>query len=358
MRRIVPFVVVLFLFACQSGSPRPKNNTPDAEKLPTLFRLSTSPGGPMINQGDTLVLLVEIVDPSYEIVEWNWTVNGLPTAGSETGLLWFSTGRKLGKYTFTLTGKTADGRTLSKTIIRELAAASTPEQYTYELVRTLPHDPNAYTQGFCLHNGVFYEGTGLKGKSSLREVEVVTGNILRSYNIPTRFFGEGITVKDGKLYQLTWQGKTGFVYDLETFRPLKEFTYNTEGWGLTHNDTALFISDGSHRIYALDLKTLTETGTIEVYNEQARMINLNELEWINGEIWANIYGTDYICRINPKTGAVTGMIDFTQIFNSSTYPHRIDVFNGIAYDDQTETVYVTGKLWPHVFEVRIVPSGT
>ena len=358
MRRIVPFVAILLLVACQSDPKSTGDSPSKIEKLPTLFRLVSEGSAPLLNQGDTVVINVEVVDHSFDIGEWQWTVNGLPTAGSGTGLLWFSADQKLGEYAFTLTGKTAYGQAQSKTLIKEIAAAQEPDQYTYELVRTLPHDPNAYTQGLYLHDGVFYEGTGLKGQSSLREVEVETGKVVRSHSIPARFFGEGITVKDDKLYQLTWQGKTGFVYDLETLKPIEEFNYNTEGWGLTHNDTALFMSNGSHRIYILDPPTMTEIGVLQVYNERARMINLNELEWINGEIWANVYGTGYICRIDPKTGAVTGIVDFTQIFDRRSYPRRTDVFNGIAYDESTGNLFVTGKLWPNVFEVRIVPQGT
>lgn len=357
MRRIVLLSLIAFLAGCSSEPSQKGSSQPQKEKLPTVFRLTTEATAPFMQQGDTLVIEVERVDESIAFEQWQWTVNGRPTAGSESGLLWFSDGVRLGEYAFTLTGTTADGRSQSKTIIKEIAASSEPAQYSYELVKEYPHDPDAYTQGFYYHDGVMYEGTGLKGQSSLREVDIETGKISRSHNIPARFFGEGVTIFENRLYQLTWKGQTGFIYDLETFTPVEEFYYNTEGWGLTHNDTALFMTDGSHRIYVLDPKTMTQIDVIQVYNERARMINLNELEWIGGELWANIYGTRYIARIDPNSGAVTGVIDFNSIFDRRSYARRTDVFNGIAYNAETGHVYVTGKLWPSVYEVRIVPQA-
>lgn len=357
MRLIVPLVLFTLFIASCSPDAQVKNQSGREAALPTLFRLVAGPNGPMINQGDTVAIAMELADTSQRIDHWSWTVNGKATDYSTPELSWSSQDQKLGSYSFSLTAHLENGKTQTKTIIKEVAAAREPIEYTYEVIQTFPHDPEAYTQGFFLHDGVLYEGTGLRGQSSLREVDLKTGKVNRSYNIPERFFGEGITIKDNKIYQLTWQGKTGFIYDLESFQPIREFQYNTDGWGITHNDTALFMSDGSHRIYVLDPDNLTELGVLEVFNERARMINLNELEWINGEIWANIYGTDYIAIIDPKDGSVLKMVDLTDIFDRRAYRKRADVLNGIAYNPESELVLVTGKLWPNVYEIRIIPKN-
>lgn len=356
MRRFVSLLLLTAFFASCSSDPKVKDTSGRKAALPTLFRLSAGPNGPMLNQGDSLTITSELVTTEVSVQRWSWTVNGKSNPAIEPELHWHSEGEKLGQYSFSLTAHLADGRTQTKTIIKELAAANEPVEYTYEVVNTYPHDPDAYTQGFYLHEGTLYEGTGLRGKSSLREVDLTTGKIKRSYNIPARFFGEGITVWNNQLFQLTWQGKTGFVYDLATFTPIREFQYNTDGWGITHNDTTLFMSDGTHRIYLLDPESLTELGVLEVYNERARMINLNELEWINGEIWANIYGTDYIAIIDPKDGTVNKMLDLTNIFDRRAYGKQADVLNGIAYDTEKDRVLVTGKLWPQVYEITVRPK--
>ena len=222
--------------------------------------------------------------------------------------------------------------------------------YTYDIVNTFPHDSYAFTQGLVFHDGSLYEGTGLRGRSSLRKVHLVSGSTLQSHILSGQYFGEGITIFDDKIIQLTWEAQKGFVYDLVTFRPLQEFTYPTEGWGITHDGTNLIMSDGTSTLHFLDPETFEEVDTIEVLDEGVPVRNLNELEYINGEIYANIWLDDFIARISPDTGKVAGWIDLTGILQNDA---GADVLNGIAYDAEGDRLFVTGKLWPKLFEITL-----
>ena len=235
--------------------------------------------------------------------------------------------------------------------VRQLVA--TPVD-TVEVVNTYPHDPGAYTQGLVFHEGRLLESTGLYGESSLREVELETGTVLRHVPISREFFAEGLALFEGRLVQLTWRERRGFVWALEDFSRLGEFTYTGEGWGLTHDGTRLIMSDGTNRLRFLDPVTLAVTGTVDVADENGPVRQLNELEWIRGEVWANIYQTDRIVRIDPATGAVLGYLDLTGLLPETARAGRlVDVLNGIAYDPATDRIFLTGKLWPLLFEVRV-----
>jgi glutamine cyclotransferase len=207
-----------------------------------------------------------------------------------------------------------------------------------------------------LDDGNLYEGTGLWGQSSLRLVELETGAVLREHALSEEYFGEGITVLNGQIYQITWQENTGFVYDRDTFELLQTFGYPTEGWGITHDGTRLIVSDGTATLYFWDPETLAETGRITVSDNEGPVIQLNELEYVNGEVWANIWLTDRIARIDPETGQVVGWIDLTGLLDTSTVTGPVDVLNGIAYDESNGRLFVTGKLWPALYEIELVPA--
>lgn len=228
-----------------------------------------------------------------------------------------------------------------------------PITYTYRVVNTYPHDPNAFTQGLDFDDNRLFEGTGRWGESTLREVELQTGAVLRSRPLDAQYFGEGITVLNGKVYQLTWQEQTGFIYDRDTFEPLQTFAYSHEGWGITHDGSHLIVSDGTSTIRFWDANTLQETGSITVRDPQGPVNRLNELEYVDGEIWANIWLTDLIARISPETGDVLGYIDLTGLLDTSTLTQPADVLNGIAIDDGGR-LFVTGKLWPSLFEIEVI----
>jgi glutamine cyclotransferase len=227
--------------------------------------------------------------------------------------------------------------------------------YGYTVVRSYPHDTNAYTQGLLYHDGVLYEGTGRNGYSSIRKVKLETGEVLKVRALDARYFGEGIVVWKDRLIQLTWQSGIGFVYDKETFEPRRTFSYAGEGWGLTHDGTRLIMSDGSDTgtLRYLDPDTLRQTGTLVVRDGRQPVDELNELEFVKGEIYANVYQTDRIARIAPATGRVTGWIDLSGLLDPRDAPGA-EVLNGIAYDAANDRLFVTGKLWPKIFEIRLV----
>jgi glutamine cyclotransferase len=234
-------------------------------------------------------------------------------------------------------------------------SAGTPE-YTYGVIHTYPHDRQAYTQGLEYHEGMLYEGTGLYGRSSLRKVRLESGEVEQRIDIDQQFFGEGITVVGDEVFQLTWQNNVGFVYGLNDLRLRRRFTYRGEGWGLTNDGSEVYMSDGSSQIRVLDPSSMTERRRIDVVSNGARVDNLNELEFIEGEIWANVYQTDRIARISPTTGRVTGWIDLKGLL-SPLFSQSVDVLNGIAYDRRAKRIFVTGKLWPSLFEIRVIPKN-
>jgi glutaminyl-peptide cyclotransferase len=233
------------------------------------------------------------------------------------------------------------------------AARSVP-RYTYQVVRTYPHDPNAFTQGLQFVDGVLYEGTGLNGRSSIRKVKFETGEVLQRRDVPAQYFGEGITLWKTDLIELTWKSEVAFVYDSATFQPRRTHQYVGEGWGLTHDAVNLIMSDGSDRLRFIDPVTFMERRRVQVIADGMGVRNLNELEFVKGEIFANIWQTDLIARIAPD-GRVVGWIDLSGLLtNSERTAGSVDVLNGIAYDEQHDRLFVTGKLWPKLFEIKLV----
>jgi glutaminyl-peptide cyclotransferase len=229
-----------------------------------------------------------------------------------------------------------------------------PLVYGYKIVHTFPHDPQAYTQGLFFHQGFLYEGTGLEGKSSLRKIDLKTGKILKLHRLPESWFGEGIAFWEDKLFQLTWQNRIGLIYEFSSFRLLKTFYYPTEGWGLTQDGRQLIMSDGTETLYFIDPKTLKENKKVRVLDRGSPVRLLNELEYIRGEIFANVYQTDWIARISPETGEVLGWIDLRGLLPEEDRKKGAEVLNGIAYDTKKGRLFVTGKFWPKLFEIRLV----
>jgi len=234
---------------------------------------------------------------------------------------------------------------------------NTIPEYTYLILKRIPHDYQAYTQGLVFDHDYLYESTGRHGQSSLRKVDPDNGAILTIHKLPQEFFGEGITIYKDKIYQLTWQEFTGFVYDRETFLVMEEFFYNTEGWGITQDGTHLIISDGTAFLYFLDPQNYEVLKTVEVKDNEGPVKNLNELEYINGEIFANILYSNRIARIDPQNGHIVGWVDLTGILAGEKIDYRIDVMNGIAYDSKMDRLFVTGKLWPRVFEIKLIKKA-
>ena len=224
-------------------------------------------------------------------------------------------------------------------------------EYGYEIVHTYPHDSNAFTEGLFYLDGFLYEGTGLAGRSSIRKVKLETGEIVQKRDVPEPYFGEGIIHWKDRLIELTYQAETGFIYDLSTFAPKGEFKYRGEGWSLTQDGKRILMSDGTPEIRFWDPETLQETGRITVTDQGRPVPDVNELEWVKGEIFANVWHKDRIARIDPNTGRITGWINLAGLWPGSD--HNEKTLNGIAYDAQRDRLFVTGKEWPSLFEIRL-----
>lgn len=234
-----------------------------------------------------------------------------------------------------------------------------PAVINYQLLKEYPHDPGAYTQGLIWQGKQLLEGTGQYGESNIRKVDLATGRVLQQLPNDSAIFGEGITLLQNKLYQITWQNKVAYVYDAQTFKKLGEFTLNTEGWGLTNNGTDLILSDGSSNLYFLNPQTFQELRRVGVYDNMGPRAAINELEYINGYVYANIYQTDFIVKIDPSSGKIVGRADLSDLRSKAGIPPITgaegspEVLNGIAYDSANNRIFITGKYWPKLFEIKL-----
>jgi glutaminyl-peptide cyclotransferase len=233
-------------------------------------------------------------------------------------------------------------------------APAAPPVAGYEVIQAFPHDPHAWTEGLIFIDDVLYEGTGREnGPATLSKLDLATNAVLQRCALPLDFYGEGVTIFGDAIYQLTWQSHVGFVYDRASFAFRSAWSYPTEGWGLTHDDTRLIMSDGTSTLHFLDPHTLAEIGRINAYDENGPVVRLNELEYIHGEIYANVWQTDRIARIDPQSGQVLGWIDLSGLLGPEDRTEPVAELNGIAYDADRDRLFVTGKLWPKLFEIRV-----
>lgn len=261
-----------------------------------------------------------------------------------------TTGRKSLKVTAFKGGKPQNTVTRFMIIYSDLV----PKKYGYKVIHTFPHNRDAFTQGLVYDKGVLYEGTGQETGSTLREVALETGKVIRQLNLDDSLFGEGITLYHDRIYQVTWKNKIGFVYNKSDFKLINKIYYQTEGWGLTNIDDKIVMSDGTNILYFFEPEMFTIVKRIEVYDNEKKVDQLNEIEYINGEIWANIWMTDLIARIDPVSGKVLAYIDLKGILPKSDRDAETDVLNGIAYDNQGKRIFVTGKRWPKLFEIKVM----
>lgn len=252
-----------------------------------------------------------------------------------------------------------EGKTKKLTNTITLYADKEPVVYNYEVVNVYPHDADAYTQGLEYHDGFLYESTGRKGQSSLRKVSLKDGKVLQKFDLEPAYFAEGMTILNDKIYQLTWQNKKGFVYNLSDFERIKTFNYgkSKEGWGLCNDGEKLIKTDGTDKVWFLDPETLDETGFVESYSNEQSVTNLNELEYVNGKIYANVWQKNILLIMNPKNGAIEGVADLNgldrEVRKSQNLEPNDDVLNGIAYDAENDRLFVTGKHWGKLFEIRL-----
>lgn len=330
----------IFIFSCEE----------EEKDLNKLFKLEITNNKLLYKTGETASFSLNNIK-NKEIGEVNFSVNSKSLNDNS----YTFTDKKLGVKLLEASFKYKDQLVTLKQVLQQVAT-NAPKVVKFEIVNEYPHDINAYTQGLEFYKGVLYESTGQYGKSTLRKVDYKTGEILNKIDLDAKNFGEGISFLNNELYQLTWREKVGFVYNPEDFSKTKTFNYvkSNEGWGLCNNGNQLFKSDGTHRIWSLNNNTLEEEDYIEIFTNKSHINSVNELEWINGKIYANIYQRNGIAVINPETGAVEGVLNGSSLKEKVTQHKDLDVLNGIAYNPDTETIFVTGKNWDKLFEIKIV----
>jgi glutaminyl-peptide cyclotransferase len=350
---VIALLAATLLHAC-NGSRTPEQSTQEKTRRDLqLIRIVSPSNGDMLSVGDEigveLKLLSDTLKPDSIVLHIDNirvdNINDLKHTISSENL-------SIGSKQIRATAWKGSSRQTASVGIR-LKSNIAPVQLKYRVVKTFPHDIEAYTQGLFYHNGHLIESTGQKGFSSLRRVDISTGKVLQSINLDRKYFGEGATYINGEIFQITWTSRKGFVYNPETFDLIRTFDYQTQGWGLTTKDDMLIMSDGSNILYFLEPKSFTEIKRIEVYNNNGPVNQLNELEYINGKIYANIYQSETVVIINPQSGVVEAEVNFSGLLSDSEKHRNIDVFNGIAWDEKNQRLFVTGKNWPKLFQVEI-----
>lgn len=329
----------LFIVSCGSNSTQKKDD----------FAIKTNAEKGNISISETLQLSLEN-KKNHKIDSVFYTLNG-----NKIGETFSLKNHKLGKHDIVATVYFDKEKQTAKTSVTILNNKA-PKIYTFKVINEYPHDITSYTQGIEFFNDTIYESTGQYKESKLRKLNYKTGEIIKNINLADEYFGEGLTILNNKIYQLTWQKGTGFVYDINTFDKLSSFKYGNskEGWGLCNNANTIYKSDGTEKIWLLSPKTLVEQDYIQVFTNKGKIGRINELEWINGQIYANIYQKNGVAIINPINGAVDGVIDFSPLKEKVTQHEKLDVLNGIAYNPKTKTIFVTGKRWDKLFEVEVV----
>lgn len=351
------FCAASLLFSCESDKPQqaPKQNI--IPKAVTTVSYNPRQGLTPEAQIEVSTRLANDSAATSEIqidsVSASWKGKKLLTSLQSDFSLALK-GITLGKQEILTTVFLSNGESERHYLRLTILAPAAPEQFSFRKVKTYTHDPDAYTQGLLAHNGYLYESTGQQGKSTLRKVEIETGKVVQQIHLDDKYFGEGITIYNDRIVQLTYKSNIGFVYDLETFESIKTFNYPTEGWGLAAMGDKLLMTDGSENIYFMDPSSYAETARIQVYDHEGKVDQLNELEIVNGKIYANVYQTDKIIIIDPATGMVEGEVNLEGILNKQGYNRELDVLNGIAWDENNNALYVTGKLWPKLFQIELI----
>ena len=322
----------------RSSLVQPSDNQRFAMGETVRIEVSVKEGGPSLDSMTVFVGGTRTGSVTHEPWTFDWTA-------------WQKAGTNMIRVTLYYENRATKVHNVTVVLLSDVA----PSEISYRVVNTWPHDIKAYTQGLVYEDGYLFEGTGREEESSLRKVDIQTGKPLKLLNLASDIFGEGITIFHDRIFQLTYKSQIGYVYEKESFTRLQRVYYeNKEGWGLTTDGENLIMSDGSHIIYYMDPVYFTEVKRIEVYNDRGPVTRLNELEWIRGKLFANIYGNDNIVIIDPATGKVTGNMDFSGVLKPADIHNKIDVFNGIAWDEQGQRLFVTGKYWPKLFEVKIL----
>jgi glutamine cyclotransferase len=350
--------------ACSScnrgGKDTKSNSTTEERQRPRRQKAQIAIASPRNNEkqqlGATITLSAKTKDGAEALDSLRWFIDGkwVKTTKGEN-ITWDTREETAGTHRIEAVAHYTSGQRDIVSATMLLLAPQAPKQYTCKVMQVYPHDPKAYTQGLLFDDGYLYESTGMTGESTLRKVNIQTGDVLQVASLPAEMFGEGLALVDDKLIQLTWKNQVAFVYRKSDFKQLNRISYPmSEGWGLTYDGTHLLMTDGSATLYFLDKEYLTEVRRLEVCDDKGMVRDLNELEYISGELWANVYLTDDIVRIDPKTGIVLGRIHMAGLLKDSDKKADTNVLNGIACDEKTGKIYVTGKNWPKLFEIQVV----
>ncbi|MDR1552194.1 MAG: glutaminyl-peptide cyclotransferase [Prevotellaceae bacterium] len=353
LRYLLLYVLFINICACNSNARKPNNDKTETPKSIKKINVNlVSPqNGQQVKQNDIIDITYEIKSDSLKIDTAVLFVNKRETARfAGTTYKWTMTEKRTGRQALHLSMRT-NGVEVASTSFTLKYFPPAPQYYSYSAVKQYPHNTGFFTQGLFFDEGFLYEGTGQYGKSSLLQTELATGNVVKSVNLGENFFGEGITLVNEKIYQLSWQEHQCFIYDKNTFKKLSTLSYSNEGWGITTVDNLLAVSNGSSIITFVNPDNFAEVRRIEVCNDKGNVSQLNELEFIDGLIWANVWQSNIIVMINPETGAVVGEIDLSGIYQNATAENCL---NGIAYDVKNKRIFVTGKHWDKLFEIKIV----
>ncbi|MEO9964396.1 MAG: glutaminyl-peptide cyclotransferase [Reichenbachiella sp.] len=339
----------LLLFSCDSKQSGGNTKSP---RVKSVCKVTSPKNGSIFTIGDTINFEISKNATDIEID----SILVSPNVGkyTDTSFEWQTAAENPGKKNLLVSIFLSNGNVEKKRHQITLLSALEPTQYTYRTVNTFVHDPDAFTEGLIYKSGQLYESTGEKGFSTLRRVDLRSGKVQKSIDLTSQYFGEGIAIVDDKIFMLSWKERTGFIFDKQTLEAKGQFSYATEGWGLTAHGDTLIMSNGTHVLQFLDASGFNVIRQLEVYDKNGPVDALNELEFINGDIFAVRWQTENIYIIDASTGKVKGIVDLSGIFDYSLYNRRIDVLNGIAYNSKTETYYVTGKWWPKLFEIELI----
>ena len=339
-------LLVTFFVSCEDDSQNPND----------VFSISIKDAKKSYKTSDVLqVSINNKKNRTPEIITYSIDAENVASSNGNLEKSIPLNGQKMGKRTINAS-ITADGKEYIVSREITITASQTPKLYGYKVLEAYPHDINAYTQGLEFANDTLYESTGLRKESTLRKLNYATGEVLQTEKLADQYFGEGLTIMNNKIYQLTWRANTGFIYDLNTIEKTGTFVYSAskEGWGLCNDGTVIFKSDGTEKIWTLNPNTLAEEGYIEIYTNTSKIPKVNELEWVDGKIYANIYQKDAVAIVNPANGAVEGVIDFKGLKELVTQHSKLDVLNGIAYNGEPNILYITGKNWDKMFKIEII----
>ena len=357
IKNLIFFVTVfaLFIGIAGCGSDKEKARSPRIRKL---TKVVSPRNGLKTKLGEPLAFDVQASQDTVQIDSFQVKLGTELIYSSTNSVIKLNDFNRVGRHTLFFTVHLSNGKKESHSRSITFLSDLSVQKYSYTKINTFTHDPDSYIEGLIYEDGVFYESTGQRGESTLRRVDPMTGQVLHQISLDDQYFGEGISIFGDKIYMLTYKARKGFIFNKDDFSQIGEFDFSTaEGWGMTTIGDSLVMGDGTEILRFLDPETLNEVGQLQVYDDNGPRDNINELEYINGDIYANIWQTDLIIIIDSKSGRVKGEIDLSGIFNKQNYARRLDVLNGIAYDEKKDRLFVTGKYWPKLYEIDIIPKS-